>query len=91
MEENNTEEQASSPVPRKAPDTYQPQALNFVEALNEILIGKRVTKKDWNDEDTYGFMAPEKDELWIHIRGKDHQWVLSKGDIEGEDFFIVKV
>ena len=85
-----SEDQPTSPVP-----VSSNQALNFPEALDAILMGAKVTKEDWDDEDIYGFMstvayaAGNNDQLMIHRNGKDHQWILSKGDIEGEDFFVI--
>ena len=76
------EMESASPVPENAT-----LVLNFTEALNAILSGSKVTKEDWDDEDIYGFI--DNDQLMLHRNNKDHQWVLSKGDIEGEDFFVI--
>jgi len=59
--------------------------ISFSEALTEMLLGKKITKKEWNNEEEYGFM---KDEI-LHIRrgGKDHGWLISRADIEGEDYY----
>jgi hypothetical protein len=83
------EEQTASPLPNKVKVTIEPQALNFAQALDAILEGKKVTKEDWNNEKVYGFM--EGNEVWIKLEdGKDHTWIISRGDIEGEDYFVIK-
>jgi len=85
MSVKDDDEKSTSPNPAKM--NIRPQAMNFPEALDEILAGAKVTKEDWEDEDIYGFM--DNDQLMLHRNRKDHQWILSKGDIEGEDFFVI--
>jgi hypothetical protein len=62
-----------------------PKQQNFLGAILDINAGHKVTKVEWDNKEEYGFM---KDEIVsIHRNGKDHGWLISKADIEGEDWF----
>ncbi len=65
--------------------------MKFSEALEVIVLGKKVRKLEWekkkSSKDDYGFM--EDDVLKIHRDGKNHRWILNKGDITGDDYVIV--
>ena len=52
----------------------------------KILAGKKVAKKAW-EEDCYCFLKGEI--LSIHRNGKDHQWMISIGDISEDDWELV--
>lgn len=65
--------------------TGEKQLMGFSDALMEMLLGKKVTKVEWNNVEEYGFMKDEI--LSIHRNGKDHGWLVSRADIEGEDFY----
>jgi len=71
-----------SPVPVKKIET-----LNFYDALREVTIGKKITRVSWENNETYLFLAGEF--LMIHIGEKDHQLIVSRGDIEGIDWFVL--
>lgn len=83
------EQQSTSPLPPDTKVRFDPQALTFPQALDEILKGKKVTKEEWEDENTYGFMEKDKQELWIYIKGKNRPWVISEGDMIGEDYYVI--
>ena len=81
------ETQAMSPSVEKA----KLEGLNFYQALQEMLKGKRVTKNEWENDEEYGFMRAEI--LHIHRDedgGKDHRWVISEADIKGTDFRVLE-
>lgn len=62
--------------------------MSFGKALIEVTNGKKITKKEWGDKNWYGFMIG--DILKIHKpEGTDHEWIISKGDILGDDYFLV--
>lgn len=83
---------SSSPVPTK-----KIVMLNFYDALRETIEGKRLTKVEWDDVNTY-ILA---DENWLLIhRGhcdmkeckkgcKTHRLMISRGDMEGVDWYAV--
>jgi len=62
-----------------------PKQESFYMALVDIVAGKKVTKLEWDNKEEYGFMKDEI--LSIHRNGKDHGWLISRADIEGEDFY----
>lgn len=83
---------ASSPVPAK-----KIVMLSFYDALRETIEGKRLTKVEWDDVNTYIFA--DADWLLIH-RGdcemkeckkgcKTHRLMISRGDMEGVDWYAV--
>lgn len=64
--------------------------IEFDQALKEILDGKRVTRKDWEDKRHYGLMKDEM--LQIHKSGEaegvTHPWILTEWDLIGDDWFV---
>lgn len=64
-----------------------PSGLNFTQALDRILEGKRVTKDEWENDEEYGFMKSEI--LHLHRNGKDHKWIIGQPDIEGQDYRVL--
>lgn len=80
------------PQPKFRPGEISPsqelQYLNFGQAMQEVLAGARVSKKEWNSNEYYGFLL--NGILKLHkIDGRDYDWILSDGDIAGEDYFVI--
>ena len=64
-------------------------AMDFYEALEQTLCGEKIHKLEWKDTNFYAAM--EDDILVLHKPdGKKYSWVISKADVEGEDYVIVK-
>lgn len=65
--------------------------LDFSGAIEKILEGKRVSRKEWNDKRTYCLL--QNDILHIHKAGeaeKDiHPWIINNGDLGGLDWYVV--
>ena len=72
--------------PSRTKENY-PKQENFFGALMDMVAGKKITKVEWDNVEEYGFMKDEI--LHIHRNGKDHGWLVSRADIEGEDFFAI--
>lgn len=72
-----------SPVIEKVIDAE----IDFYQALKEIAMGKSVTKKEWKDRTSYGIL--KDGHLKIHLDGKYHDWLISDGDLAGDDFVIL--
>ena len=53
-----------------------------------IADGKKVTKKEWDNKEEYGFIKDEK--LCIRLKGEEHTWIISLGDMTGEDYIVLK-
>lgn len=80
------DEQNYTPLPKKPEVKFN---MNFANALFEIIQGKKVTKMDWKDKNVYGFM--KDDILMLRLAdGLEHRWIVSKSDITGQDYLIVK-
>ena len=74
-------------VRRLAPD------MTFPQAVQEIIDGKRVSKREWADPESYGFTNDNGAGtvvLSLHKEDGNHQWVLSWGDLTGTDYFVVE-
>jgi hypothetical protein len=61
--------------------------MTFPEAIREIVDGEKVTRVEWDSKEEYGFMANEL--LMIHTKGKDHQWIVSEGDMRATDWITL--
>lgn len=75
--------QTSSPLPKK-----KVKVLKFADALKEIVEGKKVTKLEWKDVSVYGLLKEGR----LKIKLKDnmyHDWILSDGDLTGEDYVVL--
>ena len=84
MDEADWEEiQGTSPVPH-APSA--PKLLSFYEAIAEIMNDNIVGKEEW-DPDITVFM--DEDRLKINLKGKIHDWLISRADIESDDYKVI--
>ena len=64
------------------------ELFDFPTAIKKIIEGKKVSKKEWNSNDEYGIL--HKARLTLHKKeGTNHDWILSEGDLEGKDWFVV--
>ena len=77
------------------------QHMDFYEALKQINDGQLITKLEWNDPGTYGFL--KNGLLMMHFSAasthecgdgdkctSDHAWLLRDADIAGEDYVIAE-
>mgnify|MGYP001587153573 FL=1 len=72
----------TSPVPpAKIP------MLNFTDVVREVLEGKHLTRVSWDNKETFVLLREEF--LMIHISGKYHQLMVSLGDMEGIDWYVL--
>lgn len=70
-----------SPVP-------EAKKFTFSEAVNVLAAGKKVHKLEWQDKEFYGVL--EGGILKLHKPdGKFYSWVLSDGDLSGDDYIII--
>ena len=78
-------EQAKSPSVQKQ---VKKEDLDFYEALKAIMTGKSVTKVEWGNRNIYGILKDTH--LMLHKSdNRYYDWILSDGDIYGEDFIIL--
>lgn len=90
MESNPTESAPTSPVKTQTP-TPTKTLMTFPEAIKEIIKGKRISKVDWNDTAYFGVLKDDRLKLHKPNEADDilHDWILSTGDLTGEDFFTL--
>jgi hypothetical protein len=77
---------SASPLPKKIEVKDETPMLTFLQAMEAVIEGKRVTKKEWDDVTCY---AELKDGFLIIHTDKEHQWLISQGDMEGKDYIII--
>lgn len=80
-----------SPLPTKAKPSEsnkEPEGMDFFEALRHVIAGKRIHKLEWGDPEYYGYLIDGV--LCLHKpTGRDHQWILSDGDLLGTDYIVL--
>jgi hypothetical protein len=72
-----------SPVPKK----NNAVTYSFIDALKELISGRRITRLEWATNDEYGILKDEW--LMIFRNGKYHQWLVSKADMEAIDWVLL--
>ena len=60
--------------------------MDFPSALGFVIKGRRITKLEWNDKDSYGMMRGGF--LMLYRNGEWYRWILSDGDLLGQDWVI---
>jgi len=70
---------STSPVPKKE------KLLTFPEAMQAVIDGKKITKKEWGN---YAFLAMiNNGRLQLQKpNGKFYDWIVNDGDLLGEDW-----
>lgn len=66
---------------------HQPGEMDFPTALRAVMVGNRVTKKDW--EDPTIFLVLQNERLKIHQDNKYRDLIVSEGDLFGEDWVVL--
>jgi hypothetical protein len=63
--------------------------MDFPNALREVIGGLQITKLEWNNKNIYGLL--ENGKLMLHKDdNKMYQWIISEGDLLGEDWVVVE-
>jgi len=65
--------------------------VDFAKAIEAVLDGKRISRKEWNDLRHYGILKDGL--LQIHKAGEaeedTHPWILNDGDLLSFDWIII--
>jgi len=86
------------PQPTKPAGGYSPissvqtelrEEMYFSDALKAMLLGNKVTRIAWDNENSFGFVDPKTDILMIVNKGT-HAWMVHRLDIEAEDWVVVR-
>ena len=90
MDTKNENKSTLSPTPIK-PATKSEEGevlMNFSQAIEVVLLDKKIHKLEWKDKQFYGVLHNEI--LMLHKPdGKLYPWKLSKGDLNGTDYIVV--
>ena len=84
--------QSPPPFINKDPmiNTLAPEAdigMNFHEALDKMMAGERLKRKEWGGVETFGAFHDMK--LMLCTNGVWSDWIISDGDIMGTDWYIL--
>ena len=71
-----------------AREVGQSITMDFPSAMREVLKGKQVKRLSWESASDHGVLKDGW--LNIHTKGKYHQWLVSDGDLEGNDWVVIK-
>lgn len=63
------------------------QTMDFPEAIRKVINGKRVARESWDNVD-YGLLKNEW--LTIFTKGEFRTWLVSQGDMEGNDWIVLE-
>jgi hypothetical protein len=85
--EHNTTSEGIDPAPVSPTPVKKVEMLDFMDAIREVLNGKRVTRVSWEDVNVYIFLA--NDFLCIDMGNSVHQLVTSLGDMQGLDWYVL--
>lgn len=73
-----------TPVPLKKDG---PVTMNFFDALKQISVGKIISRISWNNTD---YCLLKNGWLTIYTKNSFHSWLVSDGDIDGNDWIVLK-
>jgi len=62
--------------------------MDFPEAMREIMNGKSIRRMSWLTASDYCLLKDGW--LTIHTKGAFHNWSVNDGDMEGQDWIVVK-
>lgn len=80
-------------IPDVIPDVTKESPLknqmNFYDAVKQAVGGKKITREEWANKEIYCLLS-EGEVLTLHkADGTLHSWIISLGDIAGDDWFII--
>jgi len=80
--------QSKSPTPAhiKEAAPKQQEVMTFQQAVKPLIDGKRIARLEWPKKEEYGVL--QDGYLKIYREGKMHNWLVSDGDLMGEDWVI---
>jgi len=89
MDTKNENTSTLSPTPDKSVKVTEGEVLlNFGQAMEIVLLDKKIHKLEWKDRSYYGFL--ENGILKLHKPdGKTAQWIISDGDLGGTDYVVL--
>ena len=78
----------ASPSPKVLPKGKEKEQMTFLDALAHAIKGSKIHKMEWASKDFYAHRSNSM--LMLHKPdGKDYQWIISDGDMFGEDWIVL--
>lgn len=62
--------------------------MSFPDAIREVINGRKVRRLSWQTESDHGLLKGGW--LTIYTKGDYHTWSINDGDLESNDWIIVK-
>lgn len=77
-----------SPVKGEVVSEQGVPTLSFSQAIEKVALGKMISRLEWENTAYYGKL--NDGQLMIHKPdNKFYQWIISDGDIAGDDWFVL--
>ena len=85
----NNNKNSLSPTPNSSVKVEDAEVLlNFGQAMELILLDKKIHKLEWEYRNYYGFLKDGV--LTLHkADGKDYDWRVSEADLSGTDYVVL--
>ncbi len=64
------------------------EEMDFNSAIAEILKGKKITRVDWADEESWAEINKDR-VLMLHLSDGFHEWLLHEEDIVAKDWIVL--
>jgi len=81
-------ENTTSPTPQQTGAKSPTATMNFPQAMEKVIEGKKIHKIEWKDKEFYGFLNGEF--LSLHKPdGRNYKWIISDGDLNGDDYIVL--
>lgn len=77
-----------SPVKGEVVSEQGVPTLSFAQAIEKVALGKMISRLEWDNTAFYGVL--KDGQLMLHKPdSKFYQWIISDGDILGDDWFVL--
>lgn len=78
----------TSPIPEQIKEVIKVEQFDFASIVKEILLGKKITKAEWHNNNIYGIL--QDNTLQLHKADNNvYQWILNEGDLSGKDWIVL--
>lgn len=90
---NKDKEEKPAMSPTQNDEGPKQEMMTFSKAMEQVRQGQKVRRSEWEDKKIYASMKDGRLKLHTIKEGQKeygfHEWVISDGDINGEDYLIV--
>lgn len=77
-----------SPLPHEVKKATVLTGVDFPTIMKDIIAGKKITRMEWANIEYYGFV--NEGILSLHkLDGKNYQWIINDGDLNGIDWVVI--